>query len=238
MTKKIIEARNISKIYDRGSDVSVVALNNVTLDIIEGEFIAIMGTSGSGKSTLMNILGCLDKPTSGVVYLSGKEVSSLEDEELAAVRNKRIGFVFQSFHLLPRTSALENVELPLLYSDQKHISDLAKNALELVGLSDRMHHHPGELSGGQQQRVAIARALVNNPEIIFADEPTGNLDSRSGSEVMALFRKLNKQGRTVVLVTHEREIARNARRIIKITDGKISDDEVNKPITDEEPGYD
>ena len=224
----LIEAKNISKIYGKGGDTTVKALDQVSLEIEHGEFIAIMGASGSGKSTLMNILGCLDRPTQGSVFLDGQEVSTLNDEELAAIRNKKIGFVFQTFHLLARTNALENVELPLLYSDRKNITEPARQALISVGLRDRMHHLPNELSGGQQQRVAIARALVNDPEIVFADEPTGNLDSRSGLEIMSLLQKLHKEGRTIVLVTHEQDIARYAGRIIQITDGKIAGDSVNR----------
>ncbi len=227
MNNIIIQAKNLIKIYGKDGINQVVAVDDVSLEIRQGEFVAIMGASGSGKSTLMNILGCLDKPDSGTLLFDGTEVSKLDDEQLAKVRNQKIGFVFQTFNLLARTSALENVELPLIYSDKQNITKLAKEALHSVGLADRIHHYPGELSGGQQQRVAIARALVNDPEIIFADEPTGNLDTRASLEIISLFTELNNSGRTIVLVTHEPDIAAHARRIIKIADGKIVADEKN-----------
>jgi putative ABC transport system ATP-binding protein len=228
MTNNVIQATNLTKVYNKGGGGEVYAVHDVSLEIRKGEYVAIMGASGSGKSTLMNILGCLDKPTGGSLKLDGVEVSTLTDEELAKVRNRKIGFVFQSFNLLARTNALENVELPLIYSDRTDITRLAREALVSVGLADRVHHNPGELSGGQQQRVAIARALVTDPEIIFADEPTGNLDSKSSLEIMALFQQLNEKGRTIVLVTHEPDIAEYTHRIIKIADGKIISDEVNR----------
>jgi putative ABC transport system ATP-binding protein len=228
MNNHVIQAVNLTKIYNKGGGGEVHAVHDVSLEIRKGEYVAIMGASGSGKSTLMNILGCLDKPTGGSLKLDGIEVSTLSDEELAKVRNRKIGFVFQSFNLLARTNAIENVELPLIYSDRTDITRLAREALVSVGLADRVHHTPGELSGGQQQRVAIARALVTDPEIIFADEPTGNLDSKSSLEIMALFQQLNEKGRTIVLVTHEPDIAEYTHRIIKIADGKIISDEVNR----------
>ena len=228
MNDFIVQAQGIQKIYNPEKTSEVAAVRDVSLDIRKGEFVGIMGASGSGKSTVMNILGCLDRPTSGTVLLDGMEVSSLPDDDLAKVRNKLIGFVFQSFNLLPRTTALENVELPLVYSERANIGRLARLALEAVGLNHRDHHYPGELSGGEQQRVAIARALVNDPEIIFADEPTGNLDSRSSYEVISLFQKLNGQGKTIVLVTHEPDIAEHARRIIRISDGRVVEDRVNE----------
>lgn len=217
----MIQLKNVSKIYEKQSQESVFALDNVDLEIKKGEFVALIGASGSGKSTMMNILGLLDKPTNGTYYLENQEVNQLTDNELAELRNLKIGFVFQSFHLLPKTTAVENVELPLIYSDKNDIRKRALESLKKVGLEDRSFHKPNELSGGQQQRVAIARALVNEPEIIFADEPTGNLDSKSGAEVMELFKKLHSEGKTLVLITHDSEIAAIAERIITIKDGQI-----------------
>jgi ABC-type lipoprotein export system ATPase subunit len=220
----LIELRNVSKIYDLG-EVKVEALRNATLDIDQGEFVALIGPSGSGKSTLMNVLGCLDRPTAGSYRLAGEEAADLTRDERARIRNQRLGFVFQNFNLLARTTALENVELPLLYSKgvtprERH--DRAREVLDLVGLSDRLDHHPSQLSGGQQQRVAIARALVNRPAILMGDEPTGNLDSKTSRDVMALFRKLNlEQSITIILVTHDLAVARNARRSIVLRDGEI-----------------
>jgi putative ABC transport system ATP-binding protein len=217
----MIEIENITKVYQMG-ETEVRALNGISLKIEDGEWIAITGPSGSGKSTLMAILGCLDSPTSGVYRFDGTDVAKMRDDQLAAVRNKKIGFVFQQFNLLARTSALENVELPLLYSSINHRHERAKAALEAVGLADRMRHHPNELSGGQQQRVAIARALVSEPSIILADEPTGNLDSKTSKEIMELFAHLHtERGITVIFVTHDPTIAANAHRIIHIMDGVV-----------------
>ena len=217
----MIEIENITKVYQMG-ETEVRALNGISLKIEDGEWIAITGPSGSGKSTLMAILGCLDSPTSGVYRFDGTDVAKMRDDQLAAVRNKKIGFVFQQFNLLARTSALENVELPLLYSSVNHRHDRAKAALEAVGLGDRIKHHPNELSGGQQQRVAIARALVTEPSIILADEPTGNLDSKTSKEIMELFAHLHtERGITVIFVTHDPTIAANANRVIHIMDGVV-----------------
>ena len=217
-----VKLANISKVYKMG-DNEVVALNGVDLDIAEGEFVAIMGPSGSGKSTLMNILGCLDTPTTGSYLLDNEEVANLSEDVLAKIRNKKIGFVFQNFNLLSRISALENVALPLVYAGVSKTERInrAQELLKMVGLADRQHHMPNELSGGQRQRVAIARALVNNPKITMADEPTGNLDTKSSVEIMAMFKELYKQGKTIILVTHEPDIAENAKRIITVRDGKI-----------------
>jgi putative ABC transport system ATP-binding protein len=220
-----IQIQDITKVYRLGQ-VSVHALRGVTLAVHKGEMVAIMGPSGSGKSTLMNIIGCLDQPTSGSYTLDGTEVSRLNDNQLATIRNRKIGFVFQTFNLLPRMAALDQVELPMLYAGGDHRRERALAALQSVGLADRVRHKPTEMSGGEQQRVAIARALVSNPSIILADEPTGNLDSRSSEEIMSILQKLNaEQGITVVLVTHDPDLAAHARRIIHIRDGRIISDE-------------
>ncbi len=224
-TPPVIAIKDITKVYRMG-DVEVHALSGVSLKVEHGEMLAIMGPSGSGKSTLMNIIGCLDQPTAGEYWLAGEDVSRLNDDQLAEIRNKRIGFVFQSFNLLARTTAVQNVELPLIYSGVRGRRARAAAALEAVGLGERMLHRPSELSGGQQQRVAIARALVTSPSIIMADEPTGNLDSKAGAEVMHIFQRLNEeQGITVILVTHEPDIAEHCRRIVHIYDGTILCDE-------------
>ena len=226
---EVIVTENLWKTYEMG-DQQVHALRGVNLRIRHNEYVAIMGPSGSGKSTLMNLIGCLDSPSSGKYWLAGRLVSELDDDELAYIRNKEIGFVFQTFNLLPRATALHNVELPLIYNGTPAEERLerAKKALERVDLLDRMSHKPNELSGGQRQRVAIARALVNSPSIVLADEPTGNLDSKTGEEIMALFENLYRQGNTIILVTHEHDIAQHAHRIIHIRDGKIASDQAVK----------
>jgi len=229
----LIAIRDLHRIYEVGSE-KVHALDGVDLDIEKNEYVAIMGPSGSGKSTLMNIVGCLDTPTKGSYRLKGNEIGELSDDELARIRNQEIGFVFQTFNLLARADALHNVELPLVYAGVKHEERRrrAREALELVGLTDRIKHKPNELSGGQRQRVAIARALVNRPSIILADEPTGNLDSHTGDEIMAAFARIWQQGNTVILVTHEPDVAVHARRVVRMRDGKIESDTVNaKPAS-------
>ena len=222
----LIHLTNLARLYQMGAE-TVHALRDVSLEIERGEYVAIMGPSGSGKSTLMNLIGCLDTPTSGRYELNGTDVSEMDDNQLAEVRNREIGFIFQTFNLLPRSNALRNVELPLIYAGVDSVTrrQMALDALASVGLADRVHHKPNELSGGQRQRVAVARALVNNPSILLADEPTGNLDSKTGVEIMALFEELARRGNTIIVVTHEEEIARHARRILRIRDGLIASDE-------------
>lgn len=226
----LISLKNIFKIYNVGGE-EVRALDGIDLDILENEYLAIMGPSGSGKSTLMNMIGCLDTPTSGIYEFEGEMVQVMDDSQLASIRNRKIGFVFQTFNLLPKATAQHNVEIPLVYANiqKKDRTKMATDALESVGLADRLHHKPNELSGGQRQRVAIARALVNKPSIILADEPTGNLDSKSGSEIMTILDDLHKNGNTIILVTHEDDVAQHAHRIIRLFDGKIIEDSKQVP---------
>lgn len=233
---KIIETHEISKIYKMGNQV-VEALKSISIEINKGEYVAFMGPSGSGKSTLMNIIGCLDTPTSGTYILNNHNVSDLTENELAEIRNKEIGFVFQTFNLLPRASSLENVALPLIYAGYGKYDreDMAMEALNNVGLADRAHHKPNELSGGQRQRVAIARALVNDPSIILADEPTGNLDSKTSYDIMDLFQQLHDKGNTIIMVTHEDDIAHYAHRIIRLRDGLVESDVINESIARNTP---
>ena len=228
MSKEIIVIKGIKKYYKVGNQ-EVKALNGVDIVIRKNEYVAIMGPSGSGKSTMMNILGCLDSPTGGTYILNGTDVSQMDDNALAEVRNKEIGFIFQSFNLLPRYNALDNVALPLIYSGvgEADREIRAKEAIESVDLTDRMHHKPNELSGGQRQRVAVARALVNKPSIILADEPTGNLDSKTSADIMKLFAEIHKKGNTIIVVTHEEDIAKHAKRIVRLRDGHIESDEIN-----------
>ena len=226
MADAIIKVEELTKTYDMGGEMQVRALDGIDLELEQNAYIAIMGPSGSGKSTLMNLIGCLDSPTSGRYFLNAREVSRLEDDDLAQIRNKEIGFIFQTFNLLARTSALHNVELPLIYAGVGRVERRlrAEEALKSVGLGERMDHKPNEMSGGQRQRVAIARALVNNPSILLADEPTGNLDSKTGDEIMELFDRLWEKGNTIILITHEEYIAARAHRIVRLRDGKIVDD--------------
>jgi putative ABC transport system ATP-binding protein len=232
MNQPIIQIEHISKVYEMGSE-EIFALRDVSLSIFPNEYVAIMGPSGSGKSTLMNMLGCLDTPSSGVYNFKGLDVNEMDDNDLATIRNKEIGFVFQTFNLLPRASSLRNVELPLIYAGESTSKrrQRAEEVLTSVGLQDRMGHKPNELSGGQRQRVAIARALITNPAIILADEPTGNLDSKTGVEIMKLFHDLHSKGNTIILVTHEEDIARHAHRIVRLKDGLIESDEKNSQPT-------
>jgi putative ABC transport system ATP-binding protein len=229
ITDSVIYLEDIYRVYEMGSE-KVYALQGLTMSIAKNEYVAIMGPSGSGKSTLMNLIGCLDTPTSGNYYFNGANVAGLDDNELAEIRNKEIGFVFQTFNLLPRSDALHNVELPLVYSGIKKSERLerAHEALEMVGLQDRASHKPNEMSGGQRQRVAIARALVTRPSILLADEPTGNLDSKTGEDIMKFFNELHAKGNTIIVVTHEEEIARHAHRIIRVRDGKLESDQPSK----------
>jgi len=230
--ESLIQLRDIAKIYMIGGTIEVPALKSITVDIRKNEYVALMGPSGSGKSTLMNIIGCLDTPTHGTYILNNKDVSTMEDDQLAEIRNKEIGFVFQTFNLLPRYNALDNVQLPLIYAgvSKSERIERALKVIEHVGLTDRMHHKPNELSGGQRQRVAVARALVGTPSLILADEPTGNLDSKTSVDIMRLFSEIHRNGNTIVLVTHEEDIAHYAHRIVRLRDGLVEADEVNKNI--------
>jgi putative ABC transport system ATP-binding protein len=232
MPNTVIKLEDIKRFFRIGNE-TIKALQGINLEILKNEYVALMGPSGSGKSTLMNILGCIDTPSSGKYLLNNKDVSKMEDDELAEIRNKEIGFVFQTFNLLPRLNALENVALPLIYAgyNKQQREKRAKEVLEQVGLKDRMTHKPNELSGGQRQRVAIARALVNNPSIILADEPTGNLDTKTSYEIMTLFEEIHKNGNTIIIVTHEEDIALHTNRIVRMRDGKIERDEENKNVT-------
>ncbi|MFI5037390.1 MAG: ABC transporter ATP-binding protein [Solirubrobacterales bacterium] len=232
----VIQVREVSKTYDLGR-IQVHALRNVSLRIDRGDFVAIMGSSGSGKSTLMNILGCLDTPTSGRYEIDGVDVARMDEDDLSDLRNRKIGFIFQSFNLVPRTSALANVELPLAYAGLKGIERRrhAERALGAVGMANRLHHQPSELSGGQQQRVAVARAIVSNPTLILADEPTGNLDSHSTEDVLRIFARLNEEGRTVVLITHEPDVADQAKRVIRLSDGEVVEDRRRSDVHDAPP---
>lgn len=230
--QKIIETFELAKIYKMGEEL-IHALRSVSIQVFKGEYVSFMGPSGSGKSTLMNIIGCLDTPTSGRYILNGKDVSDMDENELAEIRNKEIGFIFQTFNLLPRSSALDNVALPLIYAGygRSEREEMAYEALKGVGLADRAKHKPNELSGGQRQRVAIARALVNNPSILLADEPTGNLDSKTSYDIMDLFNELHEKGNTIIMVTHEEDIARYSHRIVRLRDGLVESDEVNHTVT-------
>lgn len=225
--RKVMELIDVWKVYDMG-EVKVEALRGISFEVYEGEYVFVVGPSGSGKSTLLHILGCLDRPTKGKVFIEGEDVSKMSDRKLAKVRNRKVGFVFQTYNLLPRLNALENVELPMIYAGvpARERRKKAKELLELVGLSDRLYHRPNQLSGGQQQRVAIARALANDPSFILADEPTGNLDTKSGEEVMAIFKKLHEMGKTLIVVTHNPELLKDGTRIVKLRDGVIEDMEI------------